>query len=146
MINNDSYVVMKLISGETIIGTYDGEDDDFIKINFPIKIKKIRMNGATKEQITAAPFCAFSDSSLFVLEKSHVLYIKRLSESFIPYYLNFVQVYDEAKVPVTKGETGYQSSSSNLSHEEIQERLNGINTVEDDNNVRVTLKGNETKH
>ena len=57
------YVVVKLISGETVMATFEGEDAKFIKINYPIQIKTTIIPEIHRESISAAPFCQFSERS-----------------------------------------------------------------------------------
>ena len=96
------YVVVKLISGETVMATFEGEDDKFIKIDHPINIRTTMIPELGRESISAAPLCQFTDATSFVLEKDHVIYIKNLHKQFIPHYKNFLKSYDEALTPTTR--------------------------------------------
>lgn len=115
------HVVLKIITGETLLATYEGEDDKFIKVNKPVQIKTVIIPELEKETVTAVPYCPFSESSTFILEKSHVVYIKRLHKIYIPHYDRFMKAYDEAFIPV-------------LSDEEQEEPENTF------------VEGNTTKH
>lgn len=112
---NDNYVVLKLVSGETVMAMFEGEDDRFVKIDHPIQIKTIQIPAINREQITASPLCQFSESTSFVLEKDHIVYIKKMHRAFISHYNNFIKSYDEALIPATRE-----------SAEQIQQQLNDV--------------------
>lgn len=99
-LKNSVHVVLKLVTGETLMATYDGEDEKFVKVEKPVQIKTILIPELEKESVTAAPYCPFSESTSFILEKSHIVYIKRLHKIYIPHYNRFMKVYDEAFIPV----------------------------------------------
>lgn len=118
---SENYVVVKLISGETVMAMFEGEDEKFVKIEYPVQIKTTIVPMLNREQVHAAPMCQFSDSTSFVLEKTHIIYIKRLHKTFIPHYKNFLKAYDEVLVPAQK-----------QSHEEIKQQLEDIFGDEED--------------
>ena len=37
---SENYVVVKLVSGETVMAMFEGEDDKFIKIDYKFKSKR----------------------------------------------------------------------------------------------------------
>lgn len=120
-LENSVHVVVKLITGEMLMATYEGEDEKFIMIDKPVQIKTILIPELQRESVTAAPYCPFSESTSFILEKPHIVYIKRLHKIYIPHYNRFMKAYDEAFIPV-------------LSDEEQEEPENTF------------VEGNTTKH
>lgn len=120
-LENSVHVVVKLITGEMLMATYEGEDEKFIMIDKPVQIKTILIPELQRESVTAAPYCPFSESTTFILEKTHIVYIKRLHKIYIPHYNRFMKAYDEAFIPV-------------LSDEEQEEPENTF------------VEGNTTKH
>lgn len=152
-----NYVVLKLISGETLMATFEGEDEQFVKVEKPISIRTYVIPELNKESITASPYCPFSDSTSFVLEKSHIVYIKKLHKVYIPHYKNFLQSYEEAMLPVSRHqveEEGFDDLED-ISVEEIQRRLDLLEAIasaprddltEEEKDERVFVKGNDTKH
>lgn len=120
-LENSIHVVVKLITGETLMATYDGEDDKFIMIEKPVQIKTILIPELERESVSAVPYCPFSESTTFILEKSHIVYIKRLHKIYIPHYNRFMKAYEEAFIPVEQDT-------------EINEDVNTF------------VLGNETKH
>lgn len=125
---DDSFVVLKLVSGETLMGTYIASDSDYIKVEYPVLIKSTYIPETNKEQINATPFCPFTESVSFVLEKEHVVYIKPLGETFIAYYLGFIAEYDMKKSPVSGSDEAFDRSDS------------------EDEQIRMYTEGNKTKH
>ena len=157
--SDELYVVLKLISGDTVMGTFGGEDEKFIEINYPIQIKTTIVPG-NRESVSAMPFCPFSDSTKFVLEKSHILYIKRLHQTFIAHYKRFLESYEEVTLQPPKKETEAQIEEGfddldELTLEEIQDRLSILEAIanapredltEEELDKRVFVAGNDTKH
>lgn len=152
------YVVVKLVSGETVMATYEGEDDKFVKIEFPIQIKTIIIPELQRESITASPLCQFSESTSFVLEKAHIVYIKKLHQQFVSHYKNFIRSYDEAMIPATRASVKesleeYFDDVEDLTIEEVNRRLdlleaiaNAPNSGEEGSEDVTFVEGNDTVH
>lgn len=98
MIDKSAYVYVKLTSGEQVLATLISEDEYYIEILFPILIKSIPVviDNRNHERIVSSPFCQFTDDKIFMLPKTSVMFIKELSETFLPHYTNLVE---EAEVP-----------------------------------------------
>jgi hypothetical protein len=159
-----NYVVLKLVTGETVMAMFEGEDEKYIKVDYPIQIKTMIVPGINRESVHASPFCQFSDSTAFVLEKSHVVYIKRLHQQFVPHYKNFLRSYDEALIPASKEssreikkqlEELFGDEEDTLTIEEVNRRLDmleaiadGKTTEEDEESLlqATFVEGNDTVH
>lgn len=147
------YVVVKLVTGETLMATYEGEDDKFVKIDYPVQIRTVLIPELNKESVSAVPYCPFSESKSFVLEKNHLIYIKRLNRSFIPHYKNFVKMYDEAMVPASLTEEDLEELEG-LTVEEIAKRIEMLEAIakapsreeSSEEETRTFVVGNDTKH
>jgi hypothetical protein len=152
------YVVVKLISGETVMATFEGEDDKFVKIEYPIQIKTIMIPEMQRESISASPLCQFSDSTSFVLEKNHIVYIKKLHPQFVKHYNNFIKSYDEAMIPTTRSSiqetlSEYFDDVEDLTLEEINRRIEMLEAIasgghpdEDEELMLNVIEGNDTLH
>lgn len=154
------YIVLKLISGETIMAMFDGEDERFVKVEYPIQIKTMFIPGVNRESVTAAPFCQFSDSTSFILEKNHIVYIKKLHNQFVQHYKNFLKSYDEALIPATSPRPSKQhledifDDAEELTLEEINHRLDLLESIanspvkreEEKEDFLNFIPGNDTKH
>jgi hypothetical protein len=158
------YVVVKLITGETVMATFDGEDEKYIKIDFPVQIRSVLIPEINKESLSASPLCPFSDSTTFVLEKDHIVYIKKLHNAFVEHYKDFCKSYEEAMIPMKRARVQEHSADEmfegfddldELTLEEIQNRLELLEAIasapreeltEEELDKRVFVQGNDTKH
>jgi hypothetical protein len=152
------YVVVKLVSGETVMAIFEGEDDKFVKIDRPIQIRTTIIPELGRESISASPLCQFSDATSFVLEKGHIVYIKKLHSQFIPHYNNFLRSYDEALIPATRSSiqeqlSEYFDDAEHLTIDEINRRIEMLEAIasgghpeEDDDLMLNVMEGNDTLH
>lgn len=152
------YVVVKLISGETVMATFEGEDDKHVKIDHPIQIRTQIIPELGRESISASPLCQFSDATSFVLEKGHIVYIKKLHKQFIPHYNRFLQSYEEALIPTTRNEiqeklSEYFDDAEHLTIDEINRRIEMLEAIaggdmseEDLDDMLSVMEGNDTIH
>jgi hypothetical protein len=155
---NDHYVVVKLVSGETVMATFGGEDEKFVTIEYPIQIKTVMIPELQRESISASPLCQFSDSTSFILEKAHIVYIKTLHKQFISHYKNFIKSYEEALIPTTRSQiqetlSEYFDDTEDLTLEEINRRIemleaiaSGGHSEEDEDLMLNVMEGNDTLH
>jgi len=153
-----NYVVVKLVSGETVMATFEGEDDKFVKIDYPIQIKTTIIPELGRESISASPLCQFSDATSFVLEKDHIIYIKKLHKQFIPHYNNFLKSYEEALIPTTRSSiqeqlSEYFDDAEHLTLDEINRRIEMLEAIasgghpeEDEELMLSVMEGNDTLH
>lgn len=88
---DDFYVTLKLKSGEQLMAVLTDEDEEYVVLDSPIIIKTVPSQYEDKERIVAAPFCQFSDDTVFTLHKSAILYVKKLHESFVSHYNTIVE-------------------------------------------------------
>jgi hypothetical protein len=152
------YVVVKLVSGETIMATFEGEDEKYVKIDYPIQIKTTIIPELGRESIAASPFCQFSDATSFVLEKGHIIYIKKLHKQFISHYNNFLKSYEEALIPSTRSNiqeklSDYFDDAEHLTVDEIQKRIDMLEAIaggeyseEELDDMLSVMEGNDTIH
>jgi restriction endonuclease S subunit len=152
------YVVVKLISGETVMAMFDGEDEKHVKIDYPIQIKTVIIPELNRESISASPLCQFSDSTSFVLEKAHIVYIKKLHNQFVSHYKNFIKSYEEALIPTTRSEiqnklSEYFDDAEDLTIDEINRRIELLEAIasgghpdEEEDLMLSVMEGNDTLH
>ena len=137
---------------------FEGEDDKFVKIEYPIQIKTVVIPELQRESISASPLCQFSDATSFVLEKSHIVYIKKLHKQFISHYKNFIKSYEEALIPTTRSSiqetlSEYFDDAEELTLEEINRRIEMLEAIasgghpeEDEELMLNVMEGNDTLH
>jgi len=82
------YVVMKLVSGEEILGHLTSEDDYELRILFPMLVKRINRNieGRLVESITLGPWTHFSADDEYTFNKQHLIFLKNLDERYVDEY------------------------------------------------------------
>jgi hypothetical protein len=82
------YVVMKLVSGEEILGHLTSEDDYDIRVLFPMIVKHVNRNiqGRLMESIVLGPWTHFSAEDEFTFNKQHLIFLKDLDERYIDEY------------------------------------------------------------
>ncbi len=158
MTQDKDYVVLKLITGETVMAMFHGEDEKYIRVDYPVQIRTVMIPGINRETVHAAPFCQFSDSTAFVLEKNHIVYIKKLHHQFVSHYKNFLKSYDEALIPATRGNVDMEALEDafddleDLTLEEVNRRLDMLEAIanapsskDEESNVTI-VEGNDTIH
>jgi hypothetical protein len=124
------YVVVKLVSGETLMATLEAEDRAFVKVDYPIVIRTTIHPELEKESVSAAPFCAFTDATSFILDKTHIVFMKKLHPTFHEHYHRFVKIYEE----VTFKENRYYDELDETAESETSEE------------PFTFVEGNDTKH
>jgi hypothetical protein len=75
---NDRYVVIKLITGEEILSHLVHEDDYEIRVLFPMLTRLVNtmtLNGA-KENIVLSPYTYFAADDEFTFQKQHLVFLK----------------------------------------------------------------------
>ena len=127
------YAVLKLINGEEILCTFAGEDDTHILVLFPMLVKAVPRlkEGRVMESISLAPYTHFAADDEYTFNKSHVVFIKNLSERY----------YDTYKVAVEDFLTGIDPSGPTTA-EELKQALNQMAEIFGD---QVSYEDNQTE-
>lgn len=95
---NQEYVIIKLVSGEQLMGVRTEETDNDITVMFPMALKQYpvqRDDGTIAEQVTGGPFCAFASDRVFTIPKTSVMINKPLHELLVPFYVRMVNQYEK---------------------------------------------------
>lgn len=95
---NQEYVIIKLISGEQLMGVCMEETDTDITVMFPMALKQYpvqREDGTISEQVTGGPFCAFASDRTFTFLKTSIMVNKPLHELLVPFYIRMVNQYEK---------------------------------------------------
>jgi hypothetical protein len=142
---NEYYVVIKLSTGEQIMGVLENENETHMQIISPMIIRSIPVPQEGREHITAHPYCQFTDDTVFDLDKKNVIYIKPLKEIMIPHYKRIV-LQHESQLEV----------ATQMSSEEARKRIKMLadifgdeldNALEETESLdSVYVEGNDTKH
>lgn len=96
----DTYVVFKLRTGEQLIAVQRSEDVNDIVIEYPMLVKSYAFQddedpNSVSENITASPFCKFSEDKVFTFKKTDLIFVKKLHQYAIPFYVNLVEEYEK---------------------------------------------------
>lgn len=77
---NDRYIVMKLITGEEIISHLVHEDDYEIRVLFPMLTRLVNTmtSNGVKENIVLSPYTYFSADDEFTFQRQHLIFLKDL--------------------------------------------------------------------
>ena len=95
---NQEYVIIKLVSGEQLMGVCTEETDKDITVMFPMALRQYpiqREDGTIGEQVTGGPFCAFASDRTFTISKASVMVNKPLHELLVPFYVRMVNQYEK---------------------------------------------------
>ena len=84
----DKYVVIKLTSGEEILGTLVKEDDYEVKIQFPMVVKHVSrlINGYPAESLVLGAYSHFCADDEFTFSKHHVVILKDMNPNYVDDY------------------------------------------------------------
>lgn len=146
---NEYYVVLKLSTGEQIMGVLEQEDETHLQIISPMIIKSILMPNESKEQITAHPYCQFTYDNVFDIDKKNIIYIKPLKEIMIPHYKRIVMQHESQDQTETHSEITAEEARkrirmlADIFGDELDSAL-GEETEEE--NTGYYVEGNDTKH
>jgi hypothetical protein len=95
---NQEYVIIKLVSGEQLMGVCTEETDKDITVMFPMALRQYpiqREDGTIGEQVTGGPFCAFASDRTFTIPKASVMVNKPLHELLVPFYVRMINQYEK---------------------------------------------------
>lgn len=145
---NEMFVVVRLTTGEQMMCALEQEDDTYIELLHPMVIRTVPNFQTGKEHITAAPLCVFSDDHSFVIDKKNVVFIKPLSDNFVPHYMRIVREHEEVNFVPREEER--------ITPEEARKRIAMLanifgdeldDVLEEKTEVKPTfVEGNDTKH
>ena len=144
---NEMFVVVRLTTGEQMMCALEQEDDVYIKLLHPMVIRSIPNFNTGREQITAAPLCAFSNETSFVIDKKNIVFIKSLSETFVPHYMRIVREHEGVSFfpreeRITPEEAKKRIAMlANIFGDQLDEELE-----EKTETKPVFIEGNDTKH
>jgi len=141
----DRYVVIKLISGEELLGTLVKEDDYDIKIQFPMVVKHVSriMSGYPVESIVLGTYSHFCADDEFVFHKQHIVVLKDMDPRYVDEYHRSVDDFIGANTPPPEA---YDPN-------ELQQLSNKLKNMFRDNidedypeTISLNIDGNKTLH
>jgi hypothetical protein len=100
-LNNNEYVVFKLITGEQVLATLLNETKDGIVVIDPIQVRMVPMveNNEYSEQALTNRLCQFTDETEYVFNHKDIVYLKGLHPKMHGHYERLVLAFgEESKV------------------------------------------------
>lgn len=104
--SNEDFIIVRLSSGESLLGIRLAESNTEVTVEFPFILKnypRITRDGGIIEQVTAGPYCSFAEDRKFVFAKKDVFFIKKLHSFAIPF---FMSLYNQHERLVATGQIG----------------------------------------
>ena len=155
------YVFIKLTTGEQLMAMLESEDGSHVAISHPMVIRLTPVevgDGRMHENVTATPFCKFSEGDDFVLPKSSIMFIKQLSSTIVNHYKLVVEQYEHATLRTDRAQekrkVSWAGEEEEMSVEEIRKRIDllesiyaGDKTQEAEEEAEKNfIEGNDTLH
>ena len=155
------YVFIKLTTGEQLMAMLESEDGSHVAISHPMVIRLTPVevgDGRMHENVTATPFCKFSEGDDFILPKSSIMFIKQLSSTIVNHYKLVVEQYEHATLRTDhaqeKRKVSWAGEEEEMSVEEIRKRIEllesiyaGDKTQEAEEEAEKNfIEGNDTLH
>jgi hypothetical protein len=141
----DRYVVIKLISGEEVLGTLVKEDDHELRIQFPMLVKHISrlMGGYPVESIVLGAYSHFCADDEFTFSKHHIVILKDMDPRYVDEYHRSVDDFIGASTP----------SPEAYDPNELQQLTDKLKNMFRDNidedypeTISLNIEGNKTLH
>jgi len=79
---NDRYIVFKLISAEELVAHCIGEDDYEIRVLFPMAVRRVARHSGMAESIVLSPYTYFSAEDEYTFQKSQIIFIKNMDQKY----------------------------------------------------------------
>lgn len=92
----NDYCVIKLVTGEQLIGEVTDKNHEGFVVANPIVVKQIptmAKNGDISERVVTSRYCSYTSESTFFFRDRDILFAKPLKESITKHYLNLVKQF-----------------------------------------------------
>ena len=89
---SERYVVVRLVTGETLMATLGEVSKSTTKIKDPIQLKTVQVNttaGIIEKTITSQ-FCSIAEDSEYMLLNNHIVFMKNLHPLIAAMYVNLL--------------------------------------------------------
>lgn len=100
-------VVVKLVTGDLLIGTLQSQTSDKYTVSDIISIKTVygSAEGGVTEKTVTSSFCSLTDSKVFTFRADHVLFVSPLSTELLKFYHGIIEA--QAKADLEEPEDFY---------------------------------------
>jgi hypothetical protein len=155
------YVFIKLTTGEQLMATLDAEDESHVAISHPMVLRLTPVDlgdGRMHENVSATPFCKFSEGDDFILPKTSIMFIKQLSSTIVNHYKVVVEQYEHATLRTDhlkeKKKVSWGGEEEEMTVEEIHKRIEMLESIfagdkseeAEEESQKVFVEGNDTLH
>lgn len=128
-----TYAVLKLISGEEVIGGVIDETDYNITLMLPMVLRHLpkisSSSGMPVESLFFSPMCQMAEDDTFVISKDQTFFIKEMDPVYIPQYEDAIDKF-----------LGTIESSDPQTTDELQQLVDKINELHgSDLETKVTI-------
>lgn len=92
------YVVMKLVSGETLIANLLNQTPDGVHVLNPLQVKLIPVSneeGEYGETAISSKYCQFTEEVDFTFNAKDIIYCKPLNSKMIPLYTKLIESFSK---------------------------------------------------
>lgn len=91
---SEIYIVARLMNDIEIMAVLEGEDAKFVKLLYPMEVRmmpELDENGRRKyTKFAAMPLTQLSDDEQYIIDKSHILFIKKLNRDMIEHFRSII--------------------------------------------------------
>ena len=155
------YVFIKLTTGEQLMAMLESEDGSHVAISHPMVIRLTPVDvgdGRMHENVTATPFCKFSEGDDFILPKTSIMFIKQLSSTIVNHYKLVVEQYEHATLRTDRAQEKrkvvWGGEEEEMTVEEIQKRIEMLESIyagdkkeeAEEEYEKNFIEGNDTLH
>ena len=140
----DKYVVIKLTSGEEILGMMVKEDDYEIKLQFPMVVKHISrvMGGYPVESIVLGAYTHFCADDEFTFNKHHIVILKDMDRRYIDEYHRSVDDFIGASNPAPATNPQEMQELANKLQNMFRDKFEALDELPD----FIQIEGSKTIH
>lgn len=146
---DDTYVIIKLVTGEQLLAVKRSENERSLTIEFPMIIKTYPFRAGDDEigeQVAASPYCKFSDDKIFTFNRRDIIFEKKLNQFAIPFYLKLVNEYETTiEMPEPKDIEDLENK--------VQQLMDSLKSIAEEEKVedqqeepKIVLPSNKTVH
>jgi hypothetical protein len=155
------YVFIKLTTGEQLMAMLESEDGSHVAISHPMVIRLTPVDvgdGRMHENVTATPFCKFSEGDDFILPKTSIMFIKQLSSTIVNHYKLVVEQYEHATLRTDRAQekrkVAWGGEEEEMTVEEIRKRIDMLESIfagdrkeeAEEEYEKNFIEGNDTLH
>jgi hypothetical protein len=147
---DDTYVVLKLVTGEQIMAVKRNESPTSVTIEYPMLIKSFPFmnDGEIGEHVTAAPYCKFTEDKLFEFKKRDIVFEKKVHQYAIPFYVRLVNEYEATIEELDEHPSTVEELSDRVNNlmEHLKSIAEGREEETEEEEAKAVVRGNSTLH